>query len=72
MEEHTPQDLEATAITRDHQPIIILEITDPETLRPLPPGTTAATAVHPAAKPSSTKGPTRTNGSPSCRRSNRN
>ncbi len=48
MEEHTPQDLEATAITRDHQTIIILAITLQETPRPLPPGTIAATAVHPA------------------------
>ena len=71
MEEHTPQDLEATAITRDHQTIIILAITVQETPRPLPPGTIAATAVHLAVKPSSTKGPTRTNGPLSFRRSNR-
>ena len=62
MEEHTTQDPEATAITRDQQTIIILATTDQETFRPLPPGTIAATAVHPAAKSSSTKGPTRTNG----------
>ena len=49
MEEHTIQDFEATAITRDQQTIIILATTDQETFRPLPPGTIAATAVHPAA-----------------------
>ena len=68
MEEHIPQDLEATAITPDHQTTIILATTDQETSHPLPPGTIAATAVHPAAKTSSTKGPARTNGPLSCRR----
>ena len=72
MEEHTPQDPEATATTRDHQTIIILATTDQGTSRSLPPETTAATAVHPAAKPLFTKGPTRTNGPLSCPRSNRN
>ncbi len=72
MEEHTPQGPEATATTRDQQTIIILATTDHGTSPPLPPETIAVTAVHPAAKPLSIKGPTRTNGPPSCPRSNKN
>ncbi len=68
MEEHTPHQDLATAITRDHQTTTILATTDQETSRPLPPGTEAATPVHPAAKTLSTKGPARTNGPLSCRR----
>jgi len=71
MEEHIPQDPEATAITRDHRTVTTLAAMEREALPPLP-ETIAAIMDHPSAKPSSTKGPIRINGPPSCRRSNRN